>query len=161
MARSALQQASILGSCICLYRPTYLSLSWLTFGTEPVKKMQRSLLTAIGQGRCPRCRKGYIFKYPLSQFRKFSVMNATCSSCEASFEPEPGFYFGALYVSYGFTVTLFFLVWAALHFLLSPPDWVYYVSFIGSAALFIPISFRYSRILFLYWFGGLGRKIDS
>jgi uncharacterized protein (DUF983 family) len=120
--------------------------------------MQQNLLTAIGQGRCPRCREGYIFKYPLSQFRKFSAMNATCPVCGASFEPEPGFYFGALYVSYGFTVTLFFLVWITLHFLFDPPEWIYYISFITTAALFIPISFRYSRILFLYWFGGLGRK---
>jgi hypothetical protein len=85
-------------------------------------------------------------------------MNAVCSSCEASFEPEPGFYFGALYVSYGFTVGLFFFVWAVLHFLFDPADWVYITTITVSALLFIPISFRYSRILFLYWFGSLGRK---
>lgn len=117
--------------------------------------MPRSLLTAIGQGRCPRCREGFIFKYPLAQFTKFSDMNATCSKCQAPFEPEPGFYFGALYVSYAFTIALFFTVWAVLHFFFDPPEWVYITAVVVSAALFIPISFRYSRILFLYWFGGL------
>ena len=158
MVISGLLQASTLASCICLYLPIYLSVSWLTFGIEPVEKMQRSLLTAIGQGRCPRCRKGFIFKYPLAQFRKFSEMNASCSSCEASFEPEPGFYFGAMYVSYGFTIVLFISIWAVLRFFFNPSDLVYFVTIVAAAAVSTPISFRYSRILFLYWFGGLGRK---
>jgi hypothetical protein len=85
-------------------------------------------------------------------------MNPHCPSCEVSFEPEPGFYFGALYVSYAFTVGIFFLVWAVLRFSIDPPDWVYITAITASAILFIPVSFRYSRILFLYWFGGLGRK---
>lgn len=117
--------------------------------------MPQNLLTAVWQGRCPRCREGKIFKYPLREFTKFSEMNEICPSCEASFTPEPGFYFGALYVSYAFTVGLFFAMWFVLHFLFDPPDWVYITAIIISSFLFIPISFRYSRILFLYWFGGL------
>lgn len=117
--------------------------------------MPPNLLTAVWQGKCPRCREGRIFKYPLSDLTKFSEMNETCSSCGSSFTPEPGFYFGALYVSYGFTIALFFGVWFVLYFFFSPPEWVYIAASIGSAFLFIPVSFRYSRILFLYWFGGL------
>jgi hypothetical protein len=51
-------------------------------------------------------------------------------------------------------------VWAVLHFFFDPPDWIYITAISLSTALFIPISFRYSRILFLYWFGGLGRSPD-
>src|SRR5258708_38371965 len=120
--------------------------------------MQRSLLTAIGQGRCPHCREGFIFKYPFSRLRKFSEMNSTCSTCEANFEPEPGFYFGAMYVSYAFTITLFIFTWALLRFFFDPPDWVYVLAITSTAVVFTPVSFRYSRILFLYWFGGLGTK---
>jgi hypothetical protein len=82
-------------------------------------------------------------------------MNQACSKCEASFEPEPGFYFGALYVSYAFTCAIFAAVSAALYYAANPPEWVYITAVIVAAILFIPISFRYSRILFLYWFGGL------
>lgn len=85
-------------------------------------------------------------------------MNASCAACEASFEPEPGFYFGAMYVSYAFTITLFILIWALLRGFFNPPDWVYIAIITAAAAVFMPVSFRYSRILFLYWFGGLGRK---
>jgi uncharacterized protein (DUF983 family) len=120
--------------------------------------MQKSLLKAIGQGRCPRCREGYIFKYPLKEFTKFSDMNATCDHCEATFEPEPGFYFGAMYVSYAFTIAIFAGVSAILYYTSNPPEWVYVTAIIASAVVFIPFSFRYSRILFLYWFGGLQSK---
>jgi len=85
-------------------------------------------------------------------------MNSACSSCEASFEPEPGFYFGAMYVSYGFTITLFILIWVLLRLFFNPPDWVYVLAITSAAVVFTPINFRYSRILFLYWFGGLGTK---
>src|ERR1043165_7128394 len=99
--------------------------------------MQTSLLKAIGQGRCPRCREGYIFKYPLTQFTKFSVMNHACDRCEASFEPEPGFYFGALYVSYAFTCVIFAAVSFALYYSINPPEWVYIAAVVASAVLFI------------------------
>lgn len=85
-------------------------------------------------------------------------MNHSCEKCEASFEPEPGFYFGALYVSYGFTIAIFIFVSIVLYYFFNPAEWVYIAAIILSAVLFIPISFRYSRILFLYWFGGLQSK---
>ena len=72
--------------------------------------------------------------------------------------PEPGFYYGALFVSYAFTVALFAIVSVTLYYTYNPAEWVYVTAVIASAVLFIPFSFRYSRILFLYWFGGLQPK---
>lgn len=37
-----------------------------------------------------------------------------CSHCQERFEPEPGFYFGAAYVSYGLTVALWVAWFVAL-----------------------------------------------
>jgi len=115
---------------------------------------EKNLKVAIWQGKCPRCREGSIFKYPLFNLSKFSQMNQECSECGASFEPEPGFYFGAMFVSYALNVVLFVVVGLSLYFLLHPSD-VVYVVIIGLAAiLFTPFFFRLSRILFLHWFGG-------
>ena len=119
---------------------------------------KRSLLSAVWQGRCPRCREGFIFKNSLSKLSHFSDMNETCSHCQVNFTPEPGFYFGALYVSYAFTVALFVGVWLILYLAFDPADWVYMVSIVGASIGIIPFSFRYSRILFLYWFGGLASR---
>jgi uncharacterized protein (DUF983 family) len=118
----------------------------------------RSSLSGLWQGRCPRCREGKIFKHEMVQIRHFADMNTSCPHCGASFQPEPGFYFGALYVSYAFTVILFVLVWLILHLFIHPPDWVYLVCIAGSAVVTSPFSFRFSRIIWLYWFGGLVRQ---
>ena len=80
-------------------------------------------------------------------------MNKNCSVCHATFMPEPGFYFGALYVSYAFTIVFFITIWLILYLIADPADWVYIVTIVLTSILFIPFSFRYSRILFLYWFG--------
>ena len=114
--------------------------------------------SAVWQGKCPRCSKGDIFKFPLTKFSKFAAMNSHCAMCGATFEPEPGFYYGSMFVSYAFNVVIMVLVWVSLYFTVNPPDWVYGVALVALSILSIPFSFRYSRILFLYWFGGLGRK---
>ncbi|MBS1558520.1 MAG: DUF983 domain-containing protein [Bacteroidetes bacterium] len=117
--------------------------------------MRTNLLMAIGLGKCPRCRQGSIFKHSLFNIIRMGEMNASCKKCGITFEPEPGFYFGALYVSYAFTTALFLGVSLGLYYFFDPPEWVYIISIIIASVLFIPFSFRYSRILFLYWFGGL------
>jgi uncharacterized protein (DUF983 family) len=115
---------------------------------------EKKLTAAIWQGKCPRCRQGSIFKYPGLNLSKFSQMNQECPVCGVSFEPEPGFYFGAMFVSYALNVVLFVVVGLTLYFLLHPSD-VVYVVVIGLAALLLtPSFFRLSRILFLHWFGG-------
>jgi hypothetical protein len=81
-------------------------------------------------------------------------MHQHCPLCGASFEPEPGFYFGAMFVSYAMSVTIFAVVGVFLYVFFRPSDEVYLIC-IGIAALIsTPYSFRYSRVLFLYWFGG-------
>lgn len=113
---------------------------------------------AVWQGKCPRCGEGDIFVYPVSKITKFSEMNAHCSKCGAPFEPEPGFYYGSLFISYAFNVAIMVAVWLILYLTIQPPDWVYGAFLVGFSILSIPFSFRYSRILFLYWFGGLANK---
>jgi uncharacterized protein (DUF983 family) len=113
---------------------------------------------AVWQGKCPRCGEGDIFVYPVTSISKFSEMNSHCSRCGAPFEPEPGFYYGSLFVSYAFNIVIMVIVWVVLYFTIKPPDWVYGAFLVGFSILSIPFSFRYSRILFLYWFGGLGSK---
>jgi len=117
--------------------------------------MPSTMLSAIFKGKCPRCREGRLFNYPLLHPR-FAEMNAKCPSCEVSFMPEPGFYIGAMYISYAFNVALLVAVGVALYTLTDQAsDWVYISSIIAASFLLIPFSFRYSRILFLYAFGGI------
>ena len=115
---------------------------------------EKSLIKAQLAGKCPHCREGDIFKYPISNILKFSAMHNNCPRCGILFSPEPGFYFGAMFVSYALTVGIFLVVGLLLYFLFHPSDTVYVIVITVAAILFTPFSFRYSRVLFLYWFGG-------
>lgn len=115
---------------------------------------------ALLQGKCPRCRQGDIFTYPLTEyFFRFNKVNETCLHCEVRLEPEPGFYQGAMYIGYGFTVFLIILISTILYFAGHPSEWVYTGTVIAVMVLLIPINYRYSRILYLHFFGGI--RFDS
>jgi hypothetical protein len=81
-------------------------------------------------------------------------MNSNCPQCNATFIPEPGFYFGAMFISYAFNVAIFVGCWLILYLFFQPSDLVY-ISVIAVAALiFTPFNYRASRLIWLYWFGG-------
>ena len=111
---------------------------------------------ALLQGKCPRCHTGSIFRYPVARHLwQFNQMNSTCPHCEVRLEPEPGFYQGAMYVGYGFTMICIILVSIALYFVDYASEWVYIGTVVGLLILFIPLNYRYSRIIYLYLFGGI------
>lgn len=108
------------------------------------------------QGKCPRCREGQIFSYPVaSRPFGFNKMNERCPHCEVRLEPEPGFYQGAMYVSYAITVMCMVAVSLVLWTLGDFSEWVYVGVVIGVMFLLIPFNYRVSRIIYLYAFGGV------
>jgi len=111
--------------------------------------------TALLLGKCPRCHRGEIFTHPISRISKFNVMNKSCPHCGVLLEPEPGFYQGAMYVGYGFTIAVLVIIGGLLYLLGNPPDWVYITMTIGVMVLIAPLNYRYSRIVYLYLFGGI------
>ena len=77
---------------------------------------QRSLLGALLALKCPQCREGNLFQFPNAyRLSTTSKMNKSCPVCAEDFEREPGFYFGAAYVSYALTVALWVAVLVALY----------------------------------------------
>lgn len=50
---------------------------------------------------CPRCHHGKLYVSPFN-WRKPMLMHKECSICGQKFEPEPGFYYGAMFISYIF-----------------------------------------------------------
>src|ERR1700710_1231979 len=64
-------------------------------------------LVSVLTNRCPRCRKGDIFKshnpYALKH-SEYIKMHAKCPVCSQPTELEVGFYYGTSYVSYALTV---------------------------------------------------------
>ncbi|QCK14638.1 DUF983 domain-containing protein [Mangrovivirga cuniculi] len=114
-----------------------------------------SLIAAILKERCPRCRKGKLYKYPFYRISKFAKMNDKCSCCGLRFEIEPGFYFGAMYISYAFVVALFVATSLFLKVIFDP-DLIYYlITLPVISVILMPIIFRFSRTIYLYLVGGI------
>ncbi|MBF9220063.1 DUF983 domain-containing protein [Hymenobacter ruricola] len=82
-------------------------------------------------------------------------MPAACPVCRQTYEPEPGFYYGAMYISSGFSTGILLAIGFLLYYLANdPPLWVY-ISTVAAAVLAVtPLLFRYSRAVMLYAFGG-------
>jgi uncharacterized protein (DUF983 family) len=105
--------------------------------------------------RCPRCHEGKLFSTSALNVTKFARMPAQCPVCGQSFEPEPGFYFGSMYITFAFNVATMFAVGIPLYFFFGDPDtWVYVVAVTVVALLLTPLILRYSRAIMLYLFGG-------
>jgi hypothetical protein len=97
-----------------------------------------------------------MFKYPTTKLLKFNIMNHECPHCGVRLEPEPGFYQGAMYVSYGFTIMMMVVISFILYFFAGhPSEWVYAGVVIAVMLILVPLNYRYSRVVFLYLFGGL------
>jgi len=109
--------------------------------------------------RCPRCHQGRLFSHPAYHLTKFAHMPESCPVCQQAFEPEPGFYFGAMFVSYAFSVAIFAITSVLLYYLAGDPAlWVYIVVVGAAATACTPLALRYSRALMLYWFGGVSYR---
>ena len=117
-------------------------------------KMQ--MREAILLGKCPRCRKGDMFKYPISQISKFNLMHSHCKCCDQIFNVEPGFFIGAMYISYAFIVATVFIEGLIIYnFAKDLEIWVYTMIITGTVILLTPLLFRFSRAIYLHLFGGI------
>ena len=114
-----------------------------------------SSTVALLQLRCPRCHQGKLFTHSALHITQFAQMPAECPVCGQTFEPEPGFYFGSMYITFGFNVATVLVVGMLLYYLAHNPDtWVYVVAVTAVTLLLTPVILRYSRALMLYLFGG-------
>jgi uncharacterized protein (DUF983 family) len=111
-----------------------------------------SKLYSILSGTCPRCHQGKIFKYPPYSSLEFTKMNERCDYCGQAFEPEPGFYQGAMYVSYGLSTGLFLTIGVILLFFLELEIWLTAVILTVLSFLLLPVLFRLSRIIWIHFF---------
>jgi uncharacterized protein (DUF983 family) len=66
---------------------------------------------SILRSKCPHCQEGDFFKY--KGFKGIGEVPDKCSACGERFHLEPGFYFGAMYFSYGMGVLLLIVIWTA------------------------------------------------
>lgn len=117
---------------------------------------KKSKALAVLQGKCPQCREGNLFPFAAYNLKKFTQINTDCPSCGVKFEREPRFFDGAMYISYALSVGLFLVSAFIIYYFFHPvSENVYMIAIISEVVILYPIMFRYSRIFYLYLFGGL------
>ena len=114
-------------------------------------KLTNSTLYSILTVRCPRCHERKMFpENTLYNPAKFTKMNERCSSCGQAFEPEPGYYFGAMFITYAINTAFLAVVWVGLYFLVSQITVSMMIIALTIIVIgFLPITFRWSRALWI------------
>jgi uncharacterized protein (DUF983 family) len=102
----------------------------------------------IFKQRCPRCRVGSIFPYSI--FRGFPGMHERCPVCDLRFEREPGYFLGAMYVSYALGLVIIALIAALLW---AATGWWITKDTIWAVVFFLPLApttTLFARVLWIY-----------
>lgn len=102
---------------------------------------------------CARCQEGDLFidRNPYHLKRLFD-MYEKCPVCGQRYEPEPGFWFGAMYVSYALNVALWVTLFVAIYTFVSL-YWIYFLV-IGAVVNIVmtPPIFRMARAIWMNFF---------
>ncbi|MEO7081438.1 MAG: hypothetical protein ABIY71_07920, partial [Flavobacteriales bacterium] len=102
-------------------------------------------LYSILNFKCPYCHEGDFFVAHPYNLKRVGDLHDRCSECNGRYTIEPGFYYGAMYVSYAMGTALAVSIWVA--FLVLAPDaplpWiigVVSIVMIGVGPLFYALS---------------------
>ncbi len=115
--------------------------------------MFKEILYSVFWNKCPRCHKGNVFETNSAyNLKLFDKMHKTCSCCGEVFEKEPGFFYGAMYVSYALMVGWFLISWGLDYLFFKLETWQYILFISTTILLFAPLTFRISRLIWLNFF---------
>jgi uncharacterized protein (DUF983 family) len=111
---------------------------------------------AVFSGRCPRCRQGKIFRKPFYSPMGFDEMHEHCPHCGLRYEVEPGYFIGAMYVSYAVSGGVALVLGFMLFYLFGDPGgWTYVAVIVPAMVLMAPVNFRISRVVWLHYVAGI------
>lgn len=130
----------------------FLNSNGRIFVYPKVRNKTMSLIRII-QNKCPKCYKGQVFNTKNLLSFKPAVMQESCTHCHHTFNKEPGFYWGAMYVSYGLATLEMAIVYAiCLALGANAVDVKNLVISILTVLVLFPFNFRMARLIWLYLF---------
>ncbi len=111
------------------------------------QEQQQSIGARIWGMKCPRCGHGDLFETSTFSFQKSFEMPDKCPECGQTYMPEPGFYYGAMFISYIFTGWLMLIILG-----------LFILIFKWSIGASFAVLFTITAILFV-WFFRISRSI--
>jgi len=113
-----------------------------------------SKLYSILREKCPHCHEGDFFAgKSVFNLKQVGKVHDKCPECNRPFHKEPGFYYGAMYVSYGLGVAMFVASFI-ITWLIAPesgPE-VYVIVIIATMLIFGAKLYKLSRIIWANMF---------
>ena len=113
---------------------------------------KRNFILNVFNEKCPKCTKGYVFKQNVSLLN-LPVMNDVCQKCDYRYDREPGYFLGAMYISYGLAVFQGIATFLFVHFLFPNLStfWMS-VSVIAVIVLCGRKNYKLSRVIYIHIF---------
>jgi uncharacterized protein (DUF983 family) len=121
---------------------------------------KESKLYSIVNNKCPHCHQGNFWEtsnpYDLKRFYR---MNDRCSVCGEDFKREPGYYFGATYVSYGMTVGFGIVMYLLLAGVFQLETIPFLIVFSILLIVLMPVFYRSARLTWINFFVPYRKKV--
>lgn len=116
------------------------------------QKIQGGLFMRIMKEKCPNCGKGDAYEKK-TKFLQLPVMKDDCEVCHYHFDREPGYFLGAMYISYALAVFQGILTFVFLRVFLPKIDTIWVVLIIlGVISAFSMKNYKLSRIIYIHIF---------
>lgn len=104
---------------------------------------------SIFQFKCPKCHEGDLFATGTWTFQKPFDMHKRCPHCNENYMPEPGFYYGAMFLSYIFSAVFSLAFVFFFHWVLGWSTGASFAFLVFVLGIFFVWFFRFSRALWI------------
>jgi uncharacterized protein (DUF983 family) len=120
--------------------------------TQRVGERKGNLALNILTEKCPHCGESKVFKKMKNPFI-FPEMKDNCDVCNYRFDREPGYFLGAMYLSYAMAVFLGILTFLTCYFFFPGMEtiWIPTLIFVVITAFSYKI-YKVSRIIYIHIF---------
>jgi uncharacterized protein (DUF983 family) len=108
-----------------------------------------SKLYSILGFKCPKCHLTNLFDTPTFSFKRPFEMKERCEVCAQRFEPEPGFYYGAMFISYIFMGFFCLGFTAFFHWIVGWSINASFLLLLAVVAVFFVYIFRLARAIWI------------
>jgi len=116
-------------------------------------KTHQPLFLSIWNEKCPKCGEGQVFERKQHWYDIMPIMKTKCDCCHYHFDREPGYFLGAMYISYAIGVALGLGTFVLLNLLFPKLDLAWVVVVIGLVIFaFAQKNFKLARIMYIHLF---------
>lgn len=109
-----------------------------------------SIVSRVVKLKCPNCGEGDLFcNKNVYKYQGFFEMPKECPNCKQDFQIEPGFYYGAMYISYGLTIAVTVAVFVVMSILNVFSIVGFLITDVITLIITLPYIFKVSRSFWL------------